>query len=106
MRYNDRAGARRPAGIMKAENRAILTELWWEGLVGHPTSLVVRDEEVAHFLCRMAEYMHRAPCFYGRDCDACNIDRDLWWDWCNNLAGPVRIRLQRVMRECDIPLPP
>jgi hypothetical protein len=91
---------------MNSEHRKILEELWLGKVGASSGGIAIRDEEVAHFLCKFAEIVSITPCLFGASCEACNLERAIWWDWCNSLAGPVRIRLQRVMRDCGIPLPP
>ena len=91
---------------MNEQMKRVLEALWL-GKVGRPTnSVVIPETEVAHFLIKHAELMAIHQCAYGSDCEACNIEHAMWWEWEISLAGPVRIRLQRVMRECGIPLPP
>jgi hypothetical protein len=76
--------------------------------VGEPTtrsSMVVRDEEIAFLLLKLADMNAVAPCTF-KDCEACDMFNTIWWGWCNDLNRFVRIRLQRIMAGADIPLPP
>lgn len=66
--------------------------------------MVVRDHETAWMLLRWADLMARQQCG-DLTCEACEADWHLWWDLCNGLAGPTRIRMQKLMLETGIPLP-
>jgi hypothetical protein len=66
--------------------------------------LVVQDRELAYFLVNSAVGHHSMECNDGK-CLVCNHFSAVWWELCNDLAGPTRIRMQRIMREADIPFP-
>lgn len=66
--------------------------------------LIITDEEVAVFLAGYADMMAMKPCPIPT-CSGCEEAQRYWWDWCNSLSGPVRIRLQRHLREVGVPLP-
>lgn len=69
------------------------------------SGMVIKDREVAFVLVKIAEFMDDLPCGRDPDCEVCNALRTVWWDWQLSLAGPTRVRLQKVLRICDIPLP-
>ena len=77
------------------------------GEVGKPTKggPVVRDDEVAFMLAVTADLMSRSFCLKV-DCEKCDSFNALWWEWCNSLSGPIRIRLQGHLRNAGIPFPP
>lgn len=66
--------------------------------------LVIKDDELAVFLASYADMLHLKPCPFPR-CDTCEEAQRYWWDWCNSLSGPIRIRLQRHLKAQRIPLP-
>jgi hypothetical protein len=73
-------------------------------VAAHTSGLVITDDEVATFLAAYADMMHLKPCPFPH-CPGCEEAQRYWWDWCNSLCGPVRVRLQKHLLESDIPLP-
>ena len=69
------------------------------------SGMVVKDAEIAFLLAVTADLLDAAPC--RRDeCEGCDLVHTIWWGWCNDLAGPTRIKLQAHLRMCGISLPP
>lgn len=91
---------------MRQDWRKELTEYWTESGASVGLGFAAREEVVAHCLVRWAENIHLMPCPRAAECEGCNIDFGIWWDWHNSLARENRVAVQRVMRKCGIPLPP
>ena len=79
---------------------------WFHGVGTLPTSgIVMADVELAFFLMESAMGYATMTCD-PHQCEVCNAFATMWWDVCNSLEGPVRIRMQRIMRDNGVPFPP
>lgn len=68
---------------------------------------LLTEDEIGNLLFWSAGFFHLEPCpTSGEMCEVCGPSHHLWWDICNSLSGISRIKLQRSLRESDIPLPP
>lgn len=72
--------------------------------VGESRSYEV-EEHRAVMLIAMADGISRGCPLGEEDCEACYTIADMWWRTCNGLDRRIRIRMQWVMAELDIPLP-
>lgn len=90
---------------MKSSVQRVLDTAFPPGTFPTNSGGVYQDQEVGFVLVKLAEYIYDMPCAREPDCEVCNALVKVWWDWCNGLHNITRIRLQRVMRECNIPLP-
>jgi hypothetical protein len=70
-----------------------------------PGGLIIKDEEVEAMLWWGAKLRQVLMCPIA-ECEACEEADRFWWDWCNSIMGPNRVRLQRKMTEDGVPFPP
>jgi hypothetical protein len=91
---------------MNRQTNRLLREYWHEMGVPVGKEFPTREEVVAHCLVRWAENMYLLPCPNVADCEVCNIDFTIWWDWHNTLSPLTRIAVQKILAWCHVPLPP